>query len=71
MPVPQIFTKAVVYMLFVALFTVFAIVRSDDNPRESFMDMTTYDKGRLLISLSSESQGGARVCVPGFRGAKG
>lgn len=48
----QIYTKGGVYLLFVTLFTVYAILYSDDKPHESLKELVSYDKGRASVVLS-------------------
>ncbi|GFH15518.1 uncharacterized protein HaLaN_11758 [Haematococcus lacustris] len=48
----RIYTKSLVYLIYVLLFTAFAVVISDDNPFFSFMDLLSYSKGRSIVALS-------------------
>ncbi|GFH18362.1 uncharacterized protein HaLaN_15156, partial [Haematococcus lacustris] len=50
----RIYTKSLVYLIYVLLFTAFAVVISDDNPFYSFMDLLSYSKGRSIVALSCE-----------------
>jgi hypothetical protein len=59
----QIYTKSLVYLVYVLLFTVFAVLFSDDQPSNSFHDLTQYPKGLASIMLACEWRAGMCGCV--------
>ncbi|KAJ9517001.1 hypothetical protein QJQ45_027354 [Haematococcus lacustris] len=48
----RIYSKSLVYLIYVLLFTAFAVVIADDKPFLAFNDLLGYAKGRSIVALA-------------------